>query len=129
MSTTTEQIWRHLAKASFAVVSHVTPDGEPRSSGVVYTVLDRRMFVVVAADSWKARHIATSGRVAVTVPVRRGGIMSLVFPIPPATISCHASAVVHAPDSPDGERVLAQLGRLLMRMRDPVLARGRVPVA
>ena len=157
MSTTMEQIWRHLAKASFAVVSHVTPDGEPRSSGVVYTVLDRRMFVVVAADSWKARHIATSGRVAVTVPVRRGGIMSLVFPIPPATISSHASAVVHAPDSPDGERVLAQLGRLLpperrdtcriveirpvgrfvtygigvplMRMRDPVLARGRVPVA
>ncbi len=30
-----------------------------------------------------------------TVPVRRGGIMSLLLPIPPETISFHATAVVH----------------------------------
>jgi hypothetical protein len=39
---TTDQVWRHLAKASFAVIGHVTPAGEPRSSGVVYAVLGRR---------------------------------------------------------------------------------------
>jgi hypothetical protein len=32
------QLWRILTRQSFAVLSHVTPDGEPRSSGVVYTV-------------------------------------------------------------------------------------------
>ena len=31
----TEQVWKHLEKASFAVISHVTPGGEPRSSGVL----------------------------------------------------------------------------------------------
>jgi hypothetical protein len=155
--TTGDQVWRALGKASFAVLSHVTPTGEPRSSGVVYTMLDRRMFVVVATDSWKARHIAANGRVAVTVPVRRGGIMSLLFPIPPATISFHGSAVVHAASSPEGQRACAALARLLpaerratsriieirpedrfvtygvgvslMRMRQPALARARMPVA
>jgi hypothetical protein len=153
---TGDHVWRALAKASFAVVSHVTPAGEPRSSGVVYAVLERRMFVVVAADSWKARHIAANRRVAVTVPVRRGGIMSLLLPIPPATISFHASAAVHTAGSPQGQRALEVLAHLLppgqraasrvveirpdgqfttygigvplMRMRHPELARARVPV-
>lgn len=151
-----DQVWRALSKSSFAVVSYVTPNGEPRSSGVVYAMVGRRMFVVVAADSWKARHIAASGRVAVTVPVRRGGIMSLLFPIPPATVSFHGSATVHAPGSPEGRAALKELAHLLpaerratsriveirpegrfviyglgvslMQMRDPALARARVPV-
>jgi hypothetical protein len=66
------QIWRQLERSSFAVVSHTTPAGEPRSSGVVYAAAGQRLYVVVASDSWKARHIAADGRVAVTVPVRRG---------------------------------------------------------
>jgi hypothetical protein len=150
-------IWRALNTASFAVVSYVTPTGQPRSSGVVYTMIGRRMFVVVGVDSWKARHIARSGRVAVTVPVRRGGLMSLLFPIPPATISFHGAAVIHAAASPQGRRVLAKLARMLpserqeacaiieispagwfltygvgvplMSMRKPERARARVPVA
>src|SRR5512132_4563572 len=86
---TTERVWHQLAKASFAVLSHVTPAGEPRSSGVVYKTVGRRLYVAVAPDSWKAKHVAASGRVAVTVPVRRGGLLSLVTPIPPATVSFH----------------------------------------
>ena len=35
-SLTTEQVWQQVAKATFAVLSHVTPSGEPRYSGVVY---------------------------------------------------------------------------------------------
>ena len=92
----TDQIWRELTRASFAVISYVTPAGEPRSSGVVYAIEGRRMYVATAADSWKARHIAACGQVAVTVPVRRGGLLSLLLPIPPATISFHADATVHA---------------------------------
>ena len=69
---TSEQVWHELAKASFAVVSYVTPAGEPGSSGVVYKTVGRRLYLAVAPDSWKARHIKASGRVAVTVPVGRG---------------------------------------------------------
>jgi Pyridoxamine 5'-phosphate oxidase len=153
---TSEQVWDTVAKASFAVLSHVTPAGEPRSSGVVYKTIGRRLYVAVAPDSWKARHIAASGRVAVTVPVRRGGILSLVAPIPPATISFHATAILHPAGSPQVRSRLQELGSLLpaerrtsacvieilpegafltyalgvplRRLRDPAAARGRVPV-
>lgn len=154
---TGEQVWHAIGKASFAVLSYVTPSGEPRSSGIVYKVLDRRIYVAVEPDGWKAKHIASGGRVAVTVPVRRGGLLSLVAPIPPATVSFHATAIVHAPGSPEVGPLLDKLGALLpaerrdsasiieivpegefvtygvgialMKMRDPTAARARAPVS
>jgi hypothetical protein len=153
---TTEQVWHQLAQASFAVIGYVTPAGEPRSSGVVYKSIGRRLYVAVAPDSWKARHIAASGRVAVTVPVRRGGILSLGAPIPPATISFHGAASVHPAGAPQVRPLLKELGSLipverrtsaciieilpegafltyglgvpLRRLRDPAAARARVSV-
>jgi hypothetical protein len=153
---TSGPVWQALAKASFAILSYVTPSGEPRSSGVVYKTVGRRLFVAVAPNSWKAKHVAASGRVAVTVPVRRGGILSLVAPIPPATISFHATAIVHPAGSPQVRSLLKELGSLipaerqasgsiievvpegefltyalnvpLRKMRDPAAARGRVTV-
>jgi Pyridoxamine 5'-phosphate oxidase len=152
---TAEQVWRALAKASFAVLAYVTPSGEPRSSGVVYKTLEGRLYVAVAPGSWKAKHVAATGQVAVTVPVRRGGILSLVAPIPPATVSFHGKAIVHAAGSPQLGSLLNELGSLIPRERrasacvieilpegafvtyglgvplrtmlDPVAARGRVP--
>jgi nitroimidazol reductase NimA-like FMN-containing flavoprotein (pyridoxamine 5'-phosphate oxidase superfamily) len=153
---TNEQVWQQLAKASFAVLGYVTPAGEPRSSGVVYKSIGRRLYVAVASDSWKARHIAATRRVAVTVPVRRGGLLSLVAPIPPATVSFHGTAIVHPADSPQVHLLLKELASLLpeerqasacilevipegcfvtygvgvslTQMRDPAAARARVPV-
>jgi hypothetical protein len=110
---TTEQVWHQVAKASFAVLGCVTPSGEPRSSGVVYKTIGRRLYVAVAPDSWKAKHIAASGRVAVTVPVRRGGILSLVAPIPPATISFHGAAIVHPAGSPEVRSAWTELAPLV----------------
>src|SRR5512132_1712153 len=153
---TTEQVWHQIAGASFAVIGYVTPAGEPRSSGVLYKSLGRRLYVAVAPDSWKARHIAARGRVAVTVPVRRGGLLSLVTPIPPATVSFHGTAIVHPADSPQVRPLLNELASLLpqerrtsaciievvpegpfltygvgvslTQLRDPAAARARVPV-
>src|SRR5262245_38728635 len=154
---TSERVWRALNRASFAVVGYVTPAGEPRSSGVVYATDHGRLYVAVAPGSWKARHIAVHGHVAVTVPVRRGGVLSLVAPIPPATISFHGAATLHEPGTPQTQVLLDRLGALLpperrrtacvieirpegefvtygvgvplMKMRNPVAARGRAPVA
>lgn len=152
-----EVVWRALAKESFAVVAHVTPDGAPRSSGVSYGVIDGALCVVVGWDSWKARHMAADGRVAVTVPVHRGGVLALVLPIPPATISFHGTVVVHGLDTERGRVLLDRLGSVLppeeragcvvleitprrqfltygigvslTGMRDPAVARARVPLA
>jgi hypothetical protein len=156
-AVTTDRIWQKLNRANFAVVSYATPGGDPRCTGVLYLSMGRRLFVVVGEDSWKARHIAASGRVAVTVPVRRGGVMALLLPIPPATISFHGSALVHDPQSPAARTVVQALGgrippqrraacRIveirpedrfltygigipLAQMRDPSRAQARVSVA
>jgi hypothetical protein len=111
-SLTSEQIWRELARASFAVLAYVTPRGEPRSSGVVYKVVGRRLYIAVAPDSLKARHIAPSRKVSVTVPKRRGGVLSLVAPIPPATVSFRATAIAHPAGSPETRSALQELGGL-----------------
>jgi Pyridoxamine 5'-phosphate oxidase len=92
---TTEQVWNKLEKTSFAVISYVTPAGKPRSSGVMCAAARRRLYLVTAPDSWKARQISDGDQVAVTVPIRRGGLLSLILPIPPATVSFHATATVH----------------------------------
>lgn len=153
---TRDEIWRRVSKASFAVLSHVTPNGEPRSSGVVYTTGRGRLYVAVAPNSWKALHIPATDQVAVTVPVRRGGLLALLFPIPPATISFHARAVVHPtgrsditsqlpelaklvpPERladcriveifPEGHFLTYGIGTSLLSMRNPAAARARVPV-
>ncbi len=153
---TSEQVWQALTKRSFAIFSYVTPSGEPRSSGVVYKVVGRRLYIAVAPDSWKARHITASREVSVTVPVRRGGVLSLVAPIPPATVSFHGMAIVHPAGSPEARSALEELGGLepperrasatilevipegtfltygvgvsLRKMLDPTGARGRVAV-
>ncbi len=91
------------------------------------------------------------------MPVRRGGLLSLLAPIPPATITFHARATVHPAGSLDVGSVSKELERLipearkagsciielvpegrfltygigvsLMDMRDPVRALARVPVS
>lgn len=154
---TTELVWRQVEGASFAVVGYVTPAGEPRSSGVVYRMVGKRLYFVVAPDSWKARHIAARKEVSITVPVHRGGVLAFVAPIPPATISFHASAVVHPRGSveiasiskelepvlpadrtdagvvieliPEGQFLTYGVGVSLTDMRKPELACAVVPVA
>ena len=154
---TTGVVWRQLEAASFAVVGYVTPAGEPRSSGVIYKAVGERLYTVVAPDSWKARHIAARNHVSVTVLVHRGGVLALVAPIPPATISFHASALLHPPGTvditsiskelesllpadrknagvlieliPEGEFLTYGIGVSLTDMQKPEIARARVPVA
>ena len=149
-------VWRAIGKHSFAVLSHATASGEPRSSGVVYGTDNGRVLVAVAASSWKARTIADGQLVAVTIPVRRGGILSMLFPIPPAAISFRARARVGEPCmldraslppkfarllppstaqtclielTPEGQFLTYGIGVSLMTMRDPEASLARVPVA
>ena len=154
---TSAAVWRELARQSFAVFSHVNAAGEPRSSGVVYGLVGHRLYMVVAPDSWKARQVATGDQVSMTVPIRRGGILSLLFPIPPATISFHARATVYPagladmaalpkelthllPEEgrgsscvielvPEGQFLTYGLGVPLLEMRNPAVARAHVAVA
>jgi hypothetical protein len=110
---TTDQVWRTIDGSSNAVLGHVTPAGAPRTSGVVFQAIDRRLYVAIAPGTWKDKHIRADGRVSMTVLVRRGGVLSLVFPIPPATITFHGTASVHPADEPAMGAILDRLSRLL----------------
>ena len=112
-SLTTDRIWRVLEKTAFAVISFVTPEGEPRSSGVVCALARRHLYVVTASGSWKARQISDGDPVSVTVPVRRGGLLSLIAPIPPATATFLTRATVHPAGSVSIESVSKGLASLL----------------
>ena len=85
LTLSTEQVWKAIAKTSFASSAISPRRGSPDPAASSTRPSAGGCIVAVAPDSWKARHIAASGRVAVTVPVRRGGLLSLVAPIPPAT--------------------------------------------
>jgi hypothetical protein len=124
---TSQRVWAEVGKASFAIVSHVTPAGEPRSSGVVYAEEQHHVYMAVAPDGWKARQIADDQQVAVTIPVRRGGPVSLLLPIPPATISFHARAIVHPAGSLDLRTVSKKLSSLLPKDRRAATVLELVP--
>ena len=64
-----------------------------------------------------ARHVGTSGRVSVTVPVRRGWTLSLTLPIPPATITLHGTAIVHRTGFSQTDALLKGLGSLILAGR------------
>ena len=155
-TVTTDAVWRRVGKKSFAVLSWVTPSGEARSAGVIYRATGRRVYVCVDDGSWKAKHITASGQVSVTVLVRRGGLLSLVAPIPPATISFRGTAIVHPEDAldtlpkvvekllppggrrdgfriieirPTGDFVTYGIGVALPTLLRPEKAGGRAPVA
>jgi hypothetical protein len=110
---TADEVWKALAKATDAVLGHITPKGAPRTSGIVYRVVDRRLYIAVDRNSWKARQISTGDEVSVTALVRRGGIFSLFFPIPPATITFRGTATLYPAGSSEVRPILAKLEPLI----------------
>jgi hypothetical protein len=91
---TTDQVWREIEAQMFAVLGHVTPQGEPRTSGIVYTVRNRRLYIGVYRESWKPRHIARNPSVSVTVTLAKRIPFMPWVKLPPATITFQGTAEV-----------------------------------
>ena len=97
---------------------------DPGSSALVVSpvVDDDDVWFAAAATDWKVAHVRHQPEVSVTVPVRRGGLLALVAPIPPATVTFRATAqVVPVDDAPEKVR-----RRLLRGLAEPDDARGAV---
>jgi len=87
-------IERYIARRSFAVLSTVSNGGFPHAAGVAYSAVGDELFVNTIGSSRKARNVASTGRAAVVIPVRR-------VPVgPPFTIQFQALADVVALDDP-----------------------------
>jgi hypothetical protein len=150
-------VWEQLCKQLFAVLGVVNAKGEARTSGVVYTVNDFKLYIATNPDNWKAIHMSANPHVSVTVPIARRIPLMPWVKIPAATITFNGLGSVQEPDDVDlrvlkgllrglekdddllstmcilavepvGEFVTYGVGVSLMTMRDAKKARGRAPV-
>jgi hypothetical protein len=155
---TSEQVWKELKKELFAILGMVTANGESRTTGVVYIVHDKKLFISTGKDTWKARHIQNNSHVSITVPIAKRIPFLPWIKIPAATITFSGVGSVLDPENvgkdvlhsllrgmeedaealgslcvigiePLGDFVTYGVGIPLMTMRQPEKARGRVPVA
>ena len=153
-----EIVWQELQKELFAVLGMVTASGEARTTGVVYIVHERKVYILTGEDTWKARHVRQNQFVSITVPIAKRIPFLPWIKIPAATISFSGKAnVIDADDVgndilhalmrgmetdtekvasmcvieivPVGEFVTYGVGIPLMMMREPEKAGGRAPVA
>lgn len=75
-----------IDRRSFATLATASPEGVPHVAGVLYERVGPHLFVNTLSTSRKARNVAASGRVAMTIPIRR-------LPIgPPSSVQFQASA-------------------------------------
>ena len=153
---TTDLVWKEIEKRSFAVLSYVNPKGRARSSGIVYVPIDRVLYVRVAKDSWKAKHIRQNPHVALNVTIAKRVPFMPWIDIPDATIAFSGTARVLSLSELEPKLLESVLERLidhenddenclieiqasghfatygvgvpLLDMRDPEKARGRTPV-
>jgi general stress protein 26 len=152
LPTTAEEIWPHIEKWPFGVLSFVNPQGESRSAGVMYQVKDRSLYVLTGCDTWKVKHIRANPNVSMTVTIQRLPIR--VRMVPPAVITFSGTAEVldinaveqdikaaltrgidDMPNTcaikiePSGHFVTYGIGIPAMQMRHPDKSLARVPVA
>ena len=154
---TTDLVWKEIEKRSFAVLSYVNPKGRARSSGIVYVPIDRVLYVRVAKNSWKAKHIRLNPHVALNVTIPKRVPFMPWVKIPAATIAFSGTARVVSMGEletklreaivgklieghgafddnciieihPSGHFATYGVGVSLLDMRDPEKARGRTPV-
>jgi hypothetical protein len=154
---TTDLVWKEIEKRSFAVLSYVNPKGRARSAGIVYVPIDRVLYVRVAKDSWKAKHIRLNPHVALNVTISKRVPFMPWIKIPDATIAFSGTGRVVPMNEveprlleaiqgelieghgildenciieihPTGHFVTYGVGVSLLDMRDPEKARGRTPV-
>ncbi len=155
---TTDMVWSELEKQLFGVMGMVTAEGQSRTSGVVYIVQDRKIYVGARATSWKVRHIEKNPNISLTATIHKSLKLMPWIKIPPATITFNGTARVLMPEDidgallrevygdiardpeamvrsriiemePSGDFVTYGVGVSLRDMRYPDRARGRAPVA
>jgi hypothetical protein len=96
---------KRVRRRSFAVMATTSAQGHPHAAGVLYQVAGADLWISTLRPSRKAANVAATGKVALTIPVRR-----LPFG-PPSSIQVQAPARVVGLDDPELRRLAAD-GRL-----------------
>ena len=149
---TTDSVRKEVEKQIIAVLAMVTPKGEARTAGIVYTVHERRLYIGTATESYKAKWTTANPAVSLTVTIPKH---IPLIQIPAATITFQGDARVLGLDevdeavleplfrgldldareehcvievTPRGRFLTYGIGVSLLTMRKPAEARGSAPV-
>lgn len=154
---TSNQVWEEINKQLFAVLGVVTQTGEARTVGIVYVVVDGKLYISSGKQAWKVRHIDQNPHVSLTVPIHKRILIMPWIKIPAATITFSGTARLLAYQdvsneaiqklfrgmilseaekedmriievTPVGDFITYGVGVSLMDMREPTKARGRAAV-
>ena len=154
---TSDQVWEVIEQQNFGVLGMVTAKGEARSTGIVYILGDRHLYIGTWTEMWKVRHVEQNPHVSVTIPIHKRVPFMPWIKVPAATITFSGEAdVIAALDAPrelleklyhgvaeDREKMARYslievtpekefltygIGMSVLDMRDPQKARRRVPV-
>jgi general stress protein 26 len=96
-----ELVLEAIAKRSYAVVATVSEAGHPHAAGILYAAVGSTLYASTDRSSRKGRNIEATGRIGVTIPVRRVPIGG-----PPSAIQFQGSAEVLATDDPEVLRLV-----------------------
>jgi hypothetical protein len=120
----TEQVWRQLAKASFAVLGYVTPAGEPGPTGWS----TRRSAVGCMRPSLPTAGRPSTSRAAVVHPAGSLEASSLLKELGSLLRAGRRASACLIEIVPEGAFVTYGLGVSLAKLHDPAAARACVPM-
>ncbi len=89
---TTAQVWEAIEKQIFAVVGMVNSQNKARTVGIVYQVIDRKLYIASQKETWKVRYTAQNPHVSLTIPIHKSIPLMPWIKIPSATITFHGLA-------------------------------------
>ena len=93
---TSDQVWQEVRKHIFAVFGTVTSRGQPRTTGIVYVVRDRQLYISTGRASLKVRNILADPHVSLTVTIPKRIPFCPWIKIPPATITFQGQASIES---------------------------------
>jgi len=98
-------IGRAIARHSFCVLATSSSSNRPHAVGILYAAVGFDLYLLIGADTVKARNLRENPRVAISIPVR-------TFPMaPPMAVQYQGSAELLAVDDPEITALLRE-GRL-----------------
>lgn len=88
-------ITKAMKKRSFCTLATTSPTSHPHVAGVIYAMVNDRLYVSTQRSSRKARNIAANSKVFVCIPIRRSPVG------PPSTVQFAATAELLGATDPD----------------------------
>ncbi|MFQ5692443.1 MAG: pyridoxamine 5'-phosphate oxidase family protein, partial [Nitrospinota bacterium] len=109
---TSDRVWKIVEKQRFAVLGTVSRNGRPLTTGIVYAVKDRHLYIPTNRSSQKAKNIQGRPHVSLCVTIEKRIPFLPWIKIPAATITFRGEAALLNPEEVEPRMRRRLTGRL-----------------